>query len=107
MKLTVKTFSTIAAALFILGIVAACGAAEEPGAPQNPQPAAPAQPAAAVAQALPKRPRTPLNLIPPPPRLRRCPLWRRPRRARRWYLRLYDEWWKKRPWTSQCLAAPW
>ena len=48
MKLTVKTFSIIAAALLILGIVAACGAAEEPGAPQNPQPAAPAQPAAAV-----------------------------------------------------------
>ena len=54
MKLTTKTFSTIAAALLILGIVAACGAAEEPGSPQNPQPAAPAQPAAAVAGGAPQ-----------------------------------------------------
>ena len=48
MTLTTNTFSIIAVALLILGIVAACGAAEEPGAPQSPQPAAPAEPAAAV-----------------------------------------------------------
>ena len=59
MKLTMKTFSTIAAALLTLGIVSACGAAEEPGAPQQPQPAAQAQPAAAMDTGAPQAPEDP------------------------------------------------